>query len=90
MLIFSVGKIIYWVGNFGQWSGLTHWVWANAHPVKLLSTSLLAGAKISQKFKGQFGIWALGIVFFLGGGEGAIAQRTCLILTPGSYDWKQP
>ena len=21
---FSVGKIIYWVGNFGQWAGLIH------------------------------------------------------------------
>ena len=26
MPIFSVGKIIYWVGNFGQWAGLIYWV----------------------------------------------------------------
>ena len=24
--IFSVGKIIYWVGNFGHWAGLIYWV----------------------------------------------------------------
>ena len=24
--IFSVGKIIYWVGNFRQWAGLIYWV----------------------------------------------------------------
>ena len=23
---FSKGKIIYWVGNFGQWAGLIYWV----------------------------------------------------------------
>ena len=26
MPIFSVGKIIYWVANFGQWAGLIYWV----------------------------------------------------------------
>ena len=45
----SVGKIFYWVGNFGQWASLIYWVdkvinyrWTNAHPVYvyLLFTSL--------------------------------------------------
>ena len=26
LFFFFVGKIIYWVGNFGQWIGLIYWV----------------------------------------------------------------
>ena len=51
---FSVGKIIYWMGSFGQWAGWIYWVgkvryttWANAHPVNLLFTSLVYEKKIS-------------------------------------------
>ena len=25
-LFFSFGKLIYWVGSFGQWAGLINWV----------------------------------------------------------------
>ena len=25
VFIFSVGKIIYWAGKFGQWAGLIYW-----------------------------------------------------------------
>ena len=26
IVFFSVGKIIYWVGSFGQWAGLIYWI----------------------------------------------------------------
>ena len=47
--IFCGYKIIYWVGNFGQWASLICWVgkiiyWV-AHSVNLLSTSLLQQTK---------------------------------------------